>query len=178
MMKTISDIFDYGINPGQRTLYLCGEVDDAMAQRALVGLDILGSRAEAVRVVINSTGGDLYAGLAIYDAIRALDCPVTTIATGSAMSAGGIILQAGDIRQATAHATIMYHYQTETIEADSKSFEIWGKFSKRYREMMLKILVERTGHSKKFWETKLAADFVVGAQEAAALKIIDEVISE
>lgn len=133
-----------------------------------------------IEVVINSGGGSIFAGLALFDylqIIRGAGCPVTTTAVGMAASMAGILLQAGSTRRMSEHAYLMVH------EASTAT---WGKISElrdevelidKLEERMLLILAERSTMSVKQIKTRSARkDWWMDAKEALKYGFVDEVV--
>jgi ATP-dependent Clp protease protease subunit len=118
----IDRLHDYGIHPASRTVFLETPIDDeggehgvgySMAQRAIKNLRLLdAASADPITLIINTDGGYITHGVAIYDAIRMCRSEVRGLVIGNAQSMGCVILQACDVRSATTHSTIMYHAGT------------------------------------------------------------------
>src|SRR5665213_253288 len=91
-----------GLSLPTLTVFFSGDVSDESVERFVKNLHVLSSLSdEKIEVVLNSTGGDVYAGLAMYDAIRICPCPIDIAVLGSAMSMGSVILQAAKVRLMT-----------------------------------------------------------------------------
>lgn len=102
--------FDSNVDPRTKTIYLGGDIDEQSAASAVKALWFLDHASDGdIKLIINSYGGDVYQGLAIYDAIKSCSCHVTTIGTGAIMSMATIIIQAGDQRLLSPTSTMMIH---------------------------------------------------------------------
>lgn len=143
----IDKFHDYGIYIPARTIYVGSEeydmdkgesgVDGFMAERLIKNLTILEKIAEApITIQMNNPGGDIYHGLAIYDAIKACKSHVTIVIYGHAMSAGSIILQAADERIMAPNAKQMIHYGTAASDNHAKTFQRWAKEYAKIDEWM------------------------------------------
>lgn len=175
MTMKINEYTDINLNYRDRILYVFGDIDTESARQLIIGLDLL-TGDKPVTIKLHTSGGDYYAGYAMYDAIRKFPGHVTIIATGQAMSMGPIILQAADTRIVTVNTTIMLHSPSDTaIDTEAISFEAWGKYSGYARRRLCEVLAARTGKPAKFWELKLRADYILTPEQALALNLVDEV---
>ncbi len=178
-MKTdIADCHQYGVNLEARKLYLMGDVDSEMAYRALINLDLLERKAadKPITIIMNSYGGDVYQGFAIFDMIRKFPADVTIIGTGAVMSMAAMILQAAKTRVLDPYATVLLHHGSDHFEGDAQNFERWGDFAKRLRRTCNQILAARTGKSETYWNNKQKSDLILTAREALDLGLADEVL--
>jgi len=193
--ESIDRFFDYDVHPETRTIYLGsinydpehGEsgTDGAMAERLIKGLHILDSSApdgdKPITIIMNNPGGDVYHGLAIYDAIKACKNHITVKVFGHAMSMGSIILQAADRRIMAPNSKMMIHYGSWGINDHAKNFQNWAVESKKFMSFMEQIYLEKIQekHSGfKLAKIKEMCDFdtVFTAKEALDLGLIDEII--
>ena len=164
-----------------RVYPLTGEISSTSVKYAIDRLTewFRHSPDEPIEIVINSGGGSLFAGMALFDyiqIIRGAGCPVTTTAVGMAASMAGILLQAGSTRVMSEHAYLMIH------EASTAT---WGKISElrdevelidRVEERMLAILAERSTMSAKQIKAKSARkDWWLDSREALKYGFIDDV---
>lgn len=141
-----------GIDLDSRRIQLDMEVNEIMASlviRALLKMSDISK--EPIEIYLSSFGGEMYAGLSIYDAIRACPCDVVIYASGKIMSAGLMIFLAGDIRIAAAHTTFMAHSVSFGSEGKLKDIEVDVSEGKRLNNVMLDILAERTKKPRKLW---------------------------
>ena len=145
----------------------------------LLFLDTISRRL--ITLYINTPGGCEFNGMAIYDTIRRIKSPVKAIGIGQVMSMGTIIIQACKYRYLTKECTFMIHDGTFGMESDSKSFEEWGKWSKKFRERMYKIYLEKIKEKKSRLtyaqvEELCKHDRIMSAKEAVKIGLGDKVI--
>lgn len=144
--------FDQGIDLIARRIHIDYDVTNEMSTiiiRAL--LKMCETSHEPIEIYLSSYGGEAYAGLSIYDAIRSCPAEVVIIANGKVMSAAFIIFLAGDKRLAAQHTAFMMHSVSSTITGKTKDQEIEVQEAKRINNSFLEILVNRTKMSKKWW---------------------------
>lgn len=164
----------------QRIVRLDGPVDDGMAavaQSAIMWLEKT-NPDEEIKVVINSPGGSVYAGMAIYDTMRMTSCPIRTQVWGMAASMGSLLLSGGDIREAAPNARIMIHQPlggtgNRTQETD---MVIAAKSIAECREMLTQIYVDHSGLDHEAVDWLIERDNWLTPQEAKELNLIDEVM--
>lgn len=170
--------FDYiasGVDLESRRIEYRGEVNELMSSiitRALLKLSEKSS--DPIEFYFSSSGGDVYEGLAVYDAIMACPCDVHIIASGKIMSAGFIIFLAGDVRIAAPHTTFMMHSVSyDPGNGIVKSHEVQVNEGKRINNVFLDIMAARTNRNKKFWyRTILNQDKYLNLQDATEVGII------
>lgn len=165
-----------------RVVYLMHEIDDAIAESVCQVLEWLDRQArKEVTIVLSSPGGDVFAGLAIYDAIRRMRSPTRTLAMGYTASMATIILQAGDVREATPNTWLMIHepqhvFQTEE-EASAAKLEDEAILLARLRNQFAGILTERSRLTRRrlqdMWTRK---EFWLTAREALKHRLVDAVV--
>lgn len=180
---------EYDILPGDRTIYIgshsgdeYGEsgVDFQLAERVIKNLHILDKRASDTPITIkmNNPGGDIYHGLAIYDAIKACQNDVRIIAYGYVMSMGSVIFQAADHRIMSPNARMMIHYGRGS--ADGHMLDVYKQadelkeLDKIINEIYLKRIKEvKPRFTMKQLEDKMKFDWYLGAKEAISLGLCD-----
>jgi ATP-dependent Clp protease protease subunit len=184
--------FDFGVYPTTRTIYVGSMgtedginetgTDYAMAEYAIKGLHILDAASDAeITIIMNNLGGDVYHGMAIYDAIKACRSPVTIKATGYAMSMGSIILQAADKRLITPNARFMIHYGHIGMSAThTKNFIKWAKETERSDKEMEDLYLRRIHEkhpdfARKRLQQMLNFDTILTAQETVDLGLADAI---
>lgn len=141
--------FDHGIWLPDKTLDLTGDIEEFVTFRAMKGLKILDDQPDQLPITIrlSTVGGELYDGLAIYDAIRACRSRVEIIGYGKIMSMGAVILQAADPegRLLMPNATILVHQGYSGITMDHpETVQRFAKEDKRIRAKINRILYERS----------------------------------
>jgi ATP-dependent Clp protease protease subunit len=132
---------------------------------------------EPITIYISSGGGDWYAGMAMYDRIRASKCHISTLAVGEAMSMGSILLQAGDVRCASPNTTIMIHdgYEDNGMQTPSGNDNL-AKHSKQLRSMMYEIYASKSSHPVNYWKRTCKKDKFYTAEEALKVGLIDKIL--
>lgn len=163
-----------------RIIFLGTAIDDHVAN--LVVAQLLFLEAENpdkdIQLYINSPGGEVTAGLAIYDTMQYVKCDVTTICIGQAASMGAILLAAGTKgkRFALPHSRIMIHQPLGGAAGTAKDVEILTKELLRIKHMLNEILSHHTGQPIERIEKDTDRDFFMSAHEALEYGIIDKVI--
>lgn len=132
-----------------------------------------------IRMYINSPGGQIYAGLAIYDTMQQLSAPVSTVAVGVTASFGTVLLAAGTKghRYALPHATIHLHQPHGGTQGQATDIEIQAKEILRQREKLNSILVTHTGQPLEVIERDVERDFYMDSDSAKDYGLIDDVLT-
>jgi ATP-dependent Clp protease protease subunit len=163
-----------------RIVLLNGQVDDAMASVATASLVYLSEKDpnSKIEVIINSPGGSVYAGLAIYDVMRRVQAPVHTVAFGMAASMGSLLLCGGDKRSASENAAIMIHQPLGGLGGHTQEtdFNISAKNITNIRDRLTQIYVDHTGLDHEVIDFLLERDNWLTSEEAKKLNLIDEVL--
>jgi ATP-dependent Clp endopeptidase proteolytic subunit ClpP len=174
--------FDYHVLLDTRTVLLAdaesGEVDGLMANYFLKAMHLLEQKPEQINVMLRSVGGCSYAGMAIYDCIKASHCHVVTTVYGHAFSMSAVILQAADERVMQPNALLMIHDGSLAINDSMRNVEKWVAIEKRQRLQMYDIFAARSGKSRRYWERKCEADYIMTAPEALAEGLIDKIAGD
>ncbi|GGZ85660.1 ClpP family protease [Algibacter mikhailovii] len=163
----------------QRKVFLWGQVDDASAKHVidrLMYLDAL--ETKDIQLYINSPGGYVTSGFAIYDCIKSLNSEVATICTGFAASMGSIILSAGakGKRFIQPHARVMIHQPSGGARGQASDIEITAKEIILTKELSAKILADNCGQTFEKVMKDFNRDHWMGADESVSYGIVDEVI--
>lgn len=178
----VDKFFEHGLDITSRTVYIGGsEIDHNCAENAIKSLFLLGKKDEPITVIINSPGGDEYHGLAIYDAIRACKGHVTIRGIGHVMSMGAWIMQAGDTREMTPHATMMIHYGEREQDGHTKNHIKWAEESERVSKLMeetflVKIREKHPKFPKARLKEKINFDFFLTASQAVEMGLADKIV--
>lgn len=165
-----------------RIVVLSGEVHDEMANAICAQLLFLQSQdaKKEISVYVNSPGGSVTAGLAIYDTMQFVTCPIATYCIGQAASMGAVLLAAGTKgrRFALPNARIMVHQPSGGAEGKATDIEITAKEILRLKDVLNGILAKHSG--KKFEDVvrDTERDYFMGADEAKAWGLIDEVLKK
>ena len=165
-----------------RKIFLWTDVNDDSAKSVvtkLLSLDLEDSKEEIV-MFINSPGGSIHEGMAIYDAIQAIESPVSTVCMGMAASMGAMLLACGTAgrRFAWPHARIMIHQPLimGTIIGSATDLDIRARETIRYREELNRLLSEHTGQDVEKIAHDTDRDYFMSAEEAKEYGLIDDVI--
>jgi len=129
---------------------------------------------------INSPGGVVTAGLAIYDTMRYVKCDIATLCMGQAASMGAVLLAAGAAgkRFALPNARILIHQPMGGFQGQATDIDIHAREILRVREDLNRILAEHTGQKMKKIQTDTERDYFMGAEEARTYGIIDKVLTK
>lgn len=163
-----------------RIIFLGDAVYDGLANLVIAQLLFLAAEDpdKDISLYINSPGGSVTAGLAIYDTIQFIKCDVSTICIGQAASMGAVLLAAGASgkRYALPNARIMIHQPMGGAQGQASEIEIQAREILRIREILNGILVQHTGKSIDIIQQDTDRDFFMSAEEAKAYGLIDDVI--
>ena len=164
-----------------RIIFLGGPIDDAVANTVVAQLLFLESEDpdKDIHLYINSPGGVVTAGLAIYDTMQYIKPDVSTICIGQAASMGALLLTAGakGKRYALPNARIMIHQPLGGAQGQSTDIQIQAREIQRIREVINDILVESTGKDRETVVADTERDNFMTAAEAKAYGLVDEVIT-
>ena len=164
-----------------RIILLGTPVDDDVANLVIAQLLFLQAEAPGkdIDLYINSPGGSVTAGLAIYDTIQSISCDVKTYCIGQCASMGALLLSSGTAgkRFALPHSRIMIHQPWGGAQGSAADIEIQSKEILRLRSILNSILSRHTGKNLKTIEKDTNRDFFMSASEAAAYGIVDSVIN-
>lgn len=164
-----------------RIIFLGGPIDDAVANTVVAQLLFLESEDpdKDIHLYINSPGGVVTAGLAIYDTMQYIKPDVSTICIGQAASMGALLLTAGakGKRYALPNARIMIHQPLGGAQGQSTDIQIQAREIQRIREVINDILVDATGKDRETVVQDTERDNFMTAEEAKAYGLVDEVIT-
>ncbi len=164
-----------------RIVFLGGTVTDDLANLVTAQLLFLESEdpEREINMYINSPGGSVTAGLAIYDTMQFVKPPVSTLCVGQAASMGSLLLAAGakGRRYARPHSRILIHQVSGGFEGQASDIEIHAREALRLREILNDILAHHTGQNAKKVEKDTDRDNFMSAVQAVEYGLIDEVIS-
>jgi ATP-dependent Clp protease protease subunit len=163
-----------------RIIFLGSQVDDDVANSVVAQLLFLQSEdAKAdVHLYINSPGGSVTAGLAVYDTMQFINCSVATYCVGQCASMGAVLLAAGapGKRKALPNSRIMIHQPLAGMEGSAEDIMIHAKELTKIKERLNKILLKHTGHPLEKIEKDTDRDRFMTAEEALEYGLIDAVI--
>jgi ATP-dependent Clp protease protease subunit len=164
-----------------RIIFLGTPVDDRVANIIIAELLYLESEdpEKEISLYINSPGGVVTSGMAIYDTMNHVKCPVSTICIGQAASMGAFLLAAGEKghRFALPHARIMVHQPLGGAQGQASDIEIQAKEILRIRDVLNRILSENTGQSLEKIVQDTDRDHFMTAHEALDYGLVDRVMS-
>jgi ATP-dependent Clp protease protease subunit len=164
----------------QRIIVLGAEVDDEVANRLCAQLLLLSAEDPRgdISLYINSPGGSVSAGLAIYDTMRLIPNQVSTLAMGLAGSMGQFLLSAGTPgkRFSLPHAQILMHQGSAGFGGTAADVEIYAEQLARVGSTMLRLIAEHTGQSLETVERDSQRDRWFNAEEARAYGLIDHIL--
>lgn len=162
-----------------RIIFIGGEITDQLANSVIAQILFLASQSdEDISIYINSPGGSVSAGLAIYDTMNYVNCDVSTICVGIAASMGAFLLSSGTKgkRYALKSAEVMIHQPLGGIKGQATEIEIHAKHILRIRDRLNKILAQNTGQEIEQIKIDTERDNFMFADEALGYGIIDRVV--
>ncbi len=163
-----------------RIIFLGGEIEDHMANLVIAQLLFLESEDpdRDIHLYVNSPGGVVTAGMAIYDTMQYLKAPVSTICIGQAASMGAILLAAGapEKRFALPHARVMIHQPLGGFQGQATDISIHAKEILRMRESLNGILARHTGQDLEKIAVDTERDFLMDSETACNYGIIDSIV--
>ena len=166
----------------ERVIFLTGPVEDGMAM--LISAQLLFLEAEnptkEINLYINSPGGVVTAGMAIYDTMQFIRPPVSTLCMGQAASMGSLLLCAGnkDMRFALPNARIMVHQPSGGFQGQASDIERHAQDIIKMKRRLNEVYVKHTGQDYETIEKTLDRDHFMTAEETKEFGIIDEVLEQ
>lgn len=172
----------YSLLLKERIVFLGTGIDDAVANLIVAQLLYLNSidQHSQINLYINSPGGSVYAGLAIYDAMQMIQAPVSTVAVGVTASMGTALLTSGAAgrRYALPHATIHMHPTGGGAKGYTEDVRIATREQERIQAQLFHLIGKHSGHTWKEIEEFFLRDKYMSAPEARAFGLIDEVLGD
>lgn len=161
----------------ERTIFLSGEVDDDMADSVVAQLLFLEAMNPNKDIImyINSPGGSVTAGLAIYDTMRHVRCKVHTLCVGQACSMAAVLLSAGDERSVLPSARVMIHQPSGGAQGKETDIVITAREITRIRSLLANILSLHTGKDVATIEDDIEKDRFMSPEEAIAYGLADDI---
>jgi len=163
-----------------RIVFIGSSVNDYVANSVVAQLLFLQkeNKKQDVHMYINSPGGSVTSGLAIYDTMQFVECPISTWCIGQASSMGAVLLAAGTKgkRFSLPHARVMIHQPWGGVEGQASDIGIHAREILRVREELNQILCKHTGQTLTRIEQDTDRDRFLGSHEAREYGLIDEVI--
>ena len=165
----------------ERIVFLGSEIDDDVANSIVAQLLLLDSEnsEKDIMLYINSPGGVITAGMAIYDTMKLIKAPVSTICLGDAASMGAFLLSGGEKgkRLALPHSRVLIHQPLGGAQGQATDIEIQANEILRIKKSLNSILASNTGQPLKKIEKDTDRDYIMTAQEAVEYGMIDKVIT-
>jgi ATP-dependent Clp protease protease subunit len=172
----------YSLLLKERIIMLGTPINDQIANLTVAQLLYLAREDpnKPIRMYINSPGGQVYAGMAIYDTMQQVECPVSTVAVGFTASFGTVLLTAGTkgMRYALPHATIHMHQPLGGAQGQASDIAIQAQEILRLRTTLNQILSNHTGQPVEKIEEDTDRDVYMSAEEAKNYGLVDEVLSD
>jgi ATP-dependent Clp protease protease subunit len=164
----------------ERIIFLPTYIEDDLANLVIAQMLFLEAEDpdKAIQLYINSPGGSVTAGMAIYDTMQYVKPVVSTICMGQAASMGALLLAAGTKgkRFALPHARILIHQPLGGVQGQATDIDIQAREILRMRAELNRILVHHTGQSMEKIQRDTDRDFFMTAEQAKEYRIVDEVI--
>tara|TARA_B100000678_G_scaffold291409_1_gene308164 strand:- start:17696 stop:18331 length:636 start_codon:yes stop_codon:yes gene_type:complete len=163
----------------ERIVFIAGPIDDSLATTVIAQLLFLESEnpKKDISIYINSPGGIVSSGLAIYDTMQYIRCPITTVCIGQAASMGSLLLAAGDkdARIALPNSRVMVHQPSGGFRGVASDIERHAEEIIELKQRLNEIYVKHTGQDYETIERKLDRDSFMTAEEAREFGIVDKV---
>jgi len=165
-----------------RIIFLAGPVGDELANLIIAQILYLVSKdpKKEIKLYINSPGGSVTAGLAIYDTMQYISCPISTVCVGLAGSMAAVLLASGTKgkRFALPNSEILLHQVAGGVSGQASEIEITAKQILKIKEKINQIVAKHTGQKLDKVEKDADRDFYLSAKEGKEYGIVDEVIGE
>ncbi|HVW58617.1 MAG TPA: ATP-dependent Clp protease proteolytic subunit [Puia sp.] len=171
----------YSLLLKERIVFLGTGIDDQVANLVVAQLLYLDSEnRDTIKLYINSPGGSVYAGFAIYDTMKMLKSPVATVAVGATMSMGTVLLTAGakGQRYALPHATIHMHPTSSGAKGYTEDVGIAYREQERMQRQVYRLISQHSGLSVEKIDELFRRDKFMNAVEAKEYGLVDELLGE
>lgn len=166
----------------ERIIFIDGEINDATADLVVAQILFLESEnaEKDIGIYINSPGGSVTAGLAIYDTMQYVKCPIQTICLGQAASMGAFLLAGGTKgkRYTLPSARVMIHQPWGGVEGQESDIAIHAKEILRLKKLTIEHFAEQTGKPFDVVAKDMERDFFMSAEEALEYGIVDQVMNK
>lgn len=177
----IDQLHDKGVYLPGRFINLTGEINEEKTEEVLNNLYVLDKTDGIITILLNSEGGDVYNGFAIYDSIIACRNHIKIIATGNCQSMATLLFQAGDERVLTSNCTFMMHIGEEALPSNHpKINRAWQKYNDKIEENMIVIYMDQIKKKKPRYrksDLKKMIDFdiILNPDEVINLGLADRI---
>ncbi len=166
----------------ERIIFLGTPINDNVANAIIAQMLFLASQSSQkdIKLYINSPGGSVTAGMAIYDTMQYVKCDVSTVCVGMAGSMGAVLLASGTHKKrfALPNSEILLHQVMGGVQGQASEIEITAKQILKIKDKLSNILAHHTGQPLKKIQTDTDRDFYLSSSEAKKYGVIDEVISD
>ncbi|MCJ7432386.1 MAG: ATP-dependent Clp protease proteolytic subunit [Anaerolineales bacterium] len=170
----------YSLLLKERIIFLGTPIDDQVANSIVAQLLFLQKEdpESEIRMYINSPGGQIYAGLAIYDTMQVISNPISTVAIGVTASFGTVLLTAGTKgrRYALPNATIHMHQPLGGAQGQATDIAIQAKQIMRLKALLNDMMAKHTGQSLEVIERDLDRDYYLDAKQAVEYGLVDQIV--
>lgn len=165
----------------ERIVFVCGQVEDYMANVIVAQLLFLEAESpeKDIYMYINSPGGVVTAGLAIYDTMQYIKPKIATLCIGQACSMGSLLLCAGspNMRYSLPHSRIMIHQPSGGYQGQATDIEIHAKETMKIKKVLNQLYTKHTGQDLEFIEKNMERDNFMDAKAAKTFGLVDEIIT-
>jgi ATP-dependent Clp protease, protease subunit len=163
-----------------RIIFLGSAIDDVVANTVIAQLLFLESedKSKDIKLYVNSPGGSVTAGMAIYDTMQYVKPDISTICIGSAASMGALLLAAGakGKRFALPNSSIMIHQVMGGAEGQASDIKIRAEYILKLKDRLNQIMVRHTGQKLSKVEDDMDRDYYMSAEEAKKYNVIDKIV--
>ncbi|MCC8371823.1 MAG: ATP-dependent Clp endopeptidase proteolytic subunit ClpP [Rickettsia endosymbiont of Pseudomimeciton antennatum] len=166
----------------ERIVFVCGQIEDYMANIVVAQLLFLEAEnpEKDIFMYINSPGGVVTSGLAIYDTMQYIKPKISTLCIGQACSAGSLLLTAGEkgMRYSLPHSRIMIHQPSGGYQGQATDIEIHAKETMKLKRMLNLLYVKHTGQELETIEKSMERDNFMDPEVAKSFGLVDEIITD
>jgi ATP-dependent Clp protease protease subunit len=166
----------------ERIIFVCGQIEDYMANIVVAQLLFLEAEnpEKDIFMYINSPGGIVTSGLAIYDTMQYIKPKISTLCIGQACSAGSLLLTAGEkgMRYSLPHSRIMIHQPSGGYQGQATDIEIHAKETMKLKKMLNLLYVKHTGQELEIIEKSMERDNFMDPEVAKSFGLVDEIITD
>lgn len=166
----------------ERIVFVCGQIEDYMANVVVAQLLFLEAEnpEKDIFMYINSPGGVVTSGLAIYDTMQYIKPKISTLCIGQACSMGSMLLTAGEkgMRYALPHSRIMIHQPSGGYQGQATDIEIHAKETMKLKRMLNNLYVKHTGQEIDSIEKSMERDNFMDPEVAKSFGLVDEIITD
>jgi ATP-dependent Clp protease protease subunit len=166
----------------ERVVFVCGQVEDYMANVVVAQLLFLEAEnpEKDIFMYINSPGGVVTSGLAIYDTMQYIKPKISTLCIGQACSMGSLLLTAGEkgMRYSLPHSRIMIHQPSGGYQGQATDIEIHAKETMKIKSMLNQLYVKHTNQKLSVIEKSMERDNFMDPETAKSFGLVDEIISD